>query len=74
MPVKYEQTLEILNYIFLVIFNLEAALKIIALNTYYFTVSRWNRFDFFIVIISDITLILNLTLNIEANVTIIRAL
>lgn len=49
--------LEIVNYIFTAIFTLEAIIKIIAYHTFYFK-QGWNIFDFIIVIISYITLII----------------
>ena len=56
-----EENLEIINLInniFLGIFHIEALIKIIALKSYYFK-DGWNKFDFFIIIITDIVLILS---------------
>ena len=44
-------TTEILNYIFLGIFTIEAILKIIAMRKAYFT-DGWNLFDFTIVVLT----------------------
>jgi hypothetical protein len=51
--------LEYINYFFTAVFTLEAIIKIIGLGfTGYFT-KGWNVFDFFIVLISYITLIIS---------------
>ena len=49
MSETYEKVLEILNYIFAFIFNVECALKLTGLSFAYFK-SSWNKFDFFIVV------------------------
>ena len=52
----YLQVLEICNTVFLVIFTLEAILKLIGFGpTYYFYID-WNKFDFAVVILSLISL------------------
>lgn len=48
------------------IYNIEAFIKIIALNTSYFMVA-WHRFDFFIVVIADISLLSELFNNLEGS-------
>jgi len=45
MSDSYELTLEILNYFFSIIFNIEAVLKLIGIGFHYFK-NSWNRFDF----------------------------
>ncbi|CAG9330459.1 unnamed protein product [Blepharisma stoltei] len=50
-PQKYQDFLELFNMSFTFIFISEAAIKIIALGKSYFK-DRWNRFDFFVVIVS----------------------
>jgi len=53
----YLNILAICNYVFVAIFTLEAVLKLVGLGpTYYFYID-WNKFDFFIVILSLISLI-----------------
>jgi voltage-gated sodium channel type IV alpha len=47
--------LDISNYIFTLIYNLEAALKIFACGHNYF-LNNWNKFDFFIVIVGDLSI------------------
>ena len=47
-PQGLEPVIEIVNYIFMTIFTMEAIIKIIALKKLYFDDS-WNRFDFTIV-------------------------
>ena len=52
-PTTYEMCLEIGNMIFAFVFNVEMALKLMALGTSYFYDS-WNKFDFLIVIGTDV--------------------
>lgn len=53
--IKY--ALEILNYVFMVIFTLEAIIKLVALKCTYFK-DNWNCFDFFVVVGSLLAVIL----------------
>jgi hypothetical protein len=55
MDEKVEHSFQLLNYVFLAIFTLEAVIKIIALGCSYFK-DPWNRFDFVVVIASIIVL------------------
>lgn len=55
-PNSLEAGLDIVNYIFTAIFTVEAIFKIIAYGKVYFT-HGWNVFDFIIVIVSYVTLI-----------------
>lgn len=55
-PNSLEAGLDIVNYIFTAIFTVEAIFKIIALGKEYFS-HGWNVFDFIIVIVSYVTLI-----------------
>jgi len=50
-PQQLEDVLFIINQIFITIFTLECAMKIIALRQYYFR-QPWNVFDFVVVISS----------------------
>ena len=50
-PDAWNYFLDLTNYIFTVIFIVEAALKLFAFGTAYFD-TAWNRFDFFVVISS----------------------
>jgi len=52
--------IEISRYVFLLIYHIEAYIKIKALNTNYFK-DYWNVFDILIILVSDIILILVLT-------------
>jgi len=74
MSYTYEYTLEMINFIFSIIFNIEAILKLIALGWHYFK-NSWNRFDFYIVLGTDIgfTLSLFIGFNISTAASIIRA-
>ncbi len=49
--------LEIINYFFTAVFTIEAVLKILAHGISYFK-EGWNVFDFLIVIVSYITIII----------------
>lgn len=67
--------LEIINYFFAALFNIEFILKLIALGKAYFS-SKWNIFDFIIVIGTNMGIFLALIgsgINIGAAATGIRA-
>lgn len=55
-PETYDQVMEMGNVIFIAIFTLEAVLKIIGHGPKYYFLENWNKFDFFIVILSLISL------------------
>ena len=50
-PEYYEQPLDVINFIFMSIFTLEAIIKLYALRCEYFD-EPWNVFDFFIVVLT----------------------
>ena len=56
---KYEDALDYTNYVFTFLFNVELVLKLIVYCKAYFY-NSWNRFDFIIILISDIMVILNI--------------
>jgi len=56
--------LSIADYFFCFVFTLEAIFKMIALGWRYFT-EGWNRFDFVIVIATDVSLIINLVTSVS---------
>lgn len=58
MSKGYEIMITTFNYIFVVFYNIEMALKLGAMGLQYFTHDSWNIFDFICVIASDISLIL----------------
>ena len=74
MSKTYETTLESINYVFSAIFNLELILKLIGIGCHYFH-NSWNRFDFMIVLGTDIGFILNIFIgfNISTAASIVRA-
>lgn len=75
-PKSYEGPIEIVNYVFVVIFTIEAIVKIIAQKVDYFRDS-WNRFDFIVVAATLVILILNwsgIGKDIEIMGTILRTL
>ena len=55
MPESVISVVEILNYIFMVIFTIEAIVKIIAMRSKYFR-DGWNIFDFVVVLLTAIIL------------------
>merc|ERR1719410_1023038 len=76
MPLWVVSIIEIVNYVFMVIFTLEAVLKIIAMGKNYFKES-WNIFDFTVVVMT--ALILGITWlgvggNLGVTSTILRSL
>ena len=76
MNMYYREVLEILNYIFAIIFNVEMILKIIA-DDYRYFLNNWNLFDMFIVISADIGIILDFYAyegNFKSVATVFRAL
>ena len=58
-PEELPNIFEIVNYIFMVIFTAEAIIKIVALRSLYFRDS-WNIFDFNIVSVTLLMLLLNM--------------
>ncbi|XP_038047378.1 sodium/hydrogen exchanger 10-like [Patiria miniata] len=59
--VQYKPGLKISNYIFTVIYSLEAIIKVIGWRKYYIF-SNWNKFDLFILIMSFVDIILDETI------------
>ena len=55
MPQIVIDVVEILNYVFMVIFTLEAIIKIFAMRSNYFKDS-WNIFDFVVVVLTAVIL------------------
>ena len=73
IPDNIVSIMEIFNYIFVIIFTIEAAIKITGEGIYYFY-SGWNIFDFLIVIgaASSIVIRLSTTVTVLATTTVIR--
>lgn len=59
MPTNYSNILDIANYVFALIFNLECFMKITGLGKLYFQ-KYWNVFDFTVVIGTNIGLLFKL--------------
>ncbi|CEM24784.1 unnamed protein product [Vitrella brassicaformis CCMP3155] len=78
MSNSFAQTLETLNIVFAVIFNLEAAVKLLIFSRLYWK-DPWNTFDFMIVVGTDVTLIVialqseNIRSNLSTMATMLRA-
>lgn len=75
MSANYELAIEVVNYICSGIFNLEMIVKVFAMSHKYFTESAWNRFDFIIVIGTDVGFIMNIAnfgIDISTTATVIR--
>jgi hypothetical protein len=76
MSKTYRNAIEYVNYAFAIIFNIEMIIKLIALCHKYFTLSAWNRFDFAIVMGTDIGFIFNVAnvgIDISTTATVIRS-
>ena len=58
MSKSYERFIEVMNYIFVIIYNVEFVIKIIGIGKQYFTHSSWNTFDFVCVCLSDLAIFL----------------
>ena len=75
-PKELPSVIEIFNYVFMFVFTIEMIIKIIALQLIYFR-EGWNKFDFLIVMVTLIMLLLKM-LSIEIpfgnGPTILRAL
>ncbi|CAI2381758.1 unnamed protein product [Moneuplotes crassus] len=74
MSDTYEFTLETINYVFSIIFNIEMILKMIGNGIHYFK-GAWNKFDFLIVVGTDIGFMINIFIgvNISTAATVVRA-
>ena len=75
-PAALSDAIEIVNYVFMSIFTIEAIIKIIALRSHYFR-SRWNIFDFTIVVMTLLILslkVMNVPIQFGSGPTILRAL
>merc|ERR1711991_1145308 len=57
-PSSYTLGLEIVNYVFAFVFAVEAVMKIAVYKWHYFK-SNWNRFDFAVVIISALSIVIS---------------
>ena len=76
MPLIVVKVVEILNYIFMVIFTIEAILKIFAMRKNYFK-DGWNVFDFTVVVLTAVILaisFLGIGGNLGVTSTILRSL
>ena len=58
MSESYSNAIQILNFIFIGLFNIECILKLIGLDKQYFTHDSWNIFDFIWVIGADISIVI----------------
>lgn len=67
MSDDFKLVLEVLNYIFAAIFNMEMILKLFAMGWCYFQ-EYWNWFDCFIVVGTDVGLLMNM-LNVGASLS-----
>jgi voltage-dependent calcium channel T type alpha-1G len=77
MPKILEEILDIFNYIFTVIFTIEALMRIFALGFSRYLKDRWNQLDIIIVVLSIVGIVfdkLNSKSTIPINPTIIRTM
>ncbi|CAI2379843.1 unnamed protein product [Moneuplotes crassus] len=56
MSDSYALTINIFNYFFLILYNIEFIIKIIGLGKQYFTRDQWNLFDFVCLVGSDLSI------------------
>jgi voltage-gated sodium channel len=61
-----------MNNACLYVFILECALKLLAFGPRYFFFVEWNRFDFFIIVISVVTISNKLASELKFNLTVMR--
>jgi hypothetical protein len=62
MPLALTQQIENLDVSLSMVYNVEAVIKIFALRRDYFE-NSWNKFDFFIVVVADMSIIASITTN-----------
>jgi len=55
MPKDLEYVFESINYVFMIVFALEAVVKIIAMRCMYFK-DAWNLFDFSVVVLTSVAM------------------
>lgn len=72
MNSEYQTFLEIANITFAFVFNLEAILKIVGYQWQYFWYSNWDRFDFVVILGTDIGLCVALITNSYTVVKVIK--
>jgi hypothetical protein len=58
MNSNFDRVLEIMNYLFAFVFNLECVFKLLANGKIYFC-NLWNLFDFFVVLGTDVGIIIS---------------
>lgn len=56
-PESFDTPIDVINYFFMLVFTVEAIIKIIAHRTHYFK-DAWNKFDFTVVVLTAIILII----------------
>ena len=56
-PESFETPIDVFNYFFMLVFTVEAIIKIIAHKAHYF-LDAWNKFDFTVVVLTAIILII----------------
>lgn len=74
-PVWLDTMTEYINFVFFAVFTIEAILKIIGLGFRTYFRDSWNTFDFGIIIVSAVSIVLyfTITMKIKNAVTMIRA-
>ena len=77
MPVTMIRVFEVINYVFMGIFTIEAVIKLIAMKCLYFYDS-WNVFDFIVVVLTAVVLVLSFIpgnpIDLKMQATLIRVL
>lgn len=74
-PQELDYATDVINYIFAIVFGFEAAIKMIGYGFAHYFRSGWNKFDFFIVVTSVLSIFISFTstISIKGAVTIVRA-
>eukprot|EP01064_Diplonema_japonicum_P027866 TRINITY_DN4146_c1_g1_i1.p1 TRINITY_DN4146_c1_g1~~TRINITY_DN4146_c1_g1_i1.p1 ORF type:complete len:1687 (+),score=370.93 TRINITY_DN4146_c1_g1_i1:73-5133(+) len=70
----YDSMLEVANIFFITIFTLEAILKLLAMGPRNYMSQMWNRFDFLIVVLSLLGLIMAYIVKVDSVVSVFRIL
>jgi voltage-dependent calcium channel L type alpha-1D len=77
MPVSMIKAFEVINYVFMFIFTIEAIIKLVAMKVLYFK-DNWNLFDFIVVVLTAVVLALSFIpgnpIDLKMQATLIRVL
>jgi hypothetical protein len=76
MSHEYSSVLSVINYVFAAIFTFEAVIKLVGLGVSGYFSSRWNTFDFTVVLLTDVGILLEVTTPVQVGpiATIVRTI